>query len=53
MASAVSLEDDGSILQSFWGLSSEEESERIASARDLLAALTKKRARISFMGCVF
>ena len=42
MAAAVPLEDGG-ILQSFWGLASTDETERLDSARDLLTALSKKQ----------
>ena len=45
MAAAEPLED-GNVLQSFWGLASTDDKERISSARDLLAALSSKQVSI-------
>ena len=49
MAAAEPLED-GSVLQSFWGLASTDDNERIDSARDLLTTLSKKQ--VSLVGKV-
>ena len=46
MAAAEPLED-GNVLQSFWGLASTDDKERIDSARDLLTALSNKQVRLS------
>ena len=45
MAAAEPLED-GNVLQSFWGLASTDDKERIDSARDLLTALFNKQVSI-------
>ncbi|CAI8031340.1 rDNA transcriptional regulator pol5 [Geodia barretti] len=45
MAAAEPLED-GNVLQSFWGLASTDDKERIDSARDLLTALSNKQEEI-------